>query len=82
MNALTPFQQLIEVEFTELDALLIKENPEIMNSTTLRIYNPNWIIYPPGNRMPDTAFFYEIPRAVQKFKKLEALLVTGVFLRA
>jgi hypothetical protein len=57
MNALTPSQQLIEVEFTELDALLIKENPEIMNSTTLRIYNPNWIIYPPGNRMPTQHFF-------------------------
>ncbi|MGM9476101.1 hypothetical protein ACS5PU_06715 [Pedobacter sp. GSP4] len=59
----------------------LKRNPTSVEATTMLIRNNKTTVYPPFNKMPTDATYYEIPHYIKFYSKLVNLHLDGLFIK-
>ena len=53
---------------------------ELAKYQFVMIWNNRWLVYPPGNRMPIDAEYFEVPKQICLFSNLRTLAIGNVFI--
>ncbi|RZL32518.1 MAG: hypothetical protein EOP00_33855 [Pedobacter sp.] len=73
-------EDYLELESKDFSTYISKTESTVLSKyKTLIIMNNNWLIYPPGNRMPIDAEYLEIPKKISLFFGLKTFVIGNVF---
>ncbi|WP_343524096.1 hypothetical protein [Pedobacter sp.] len=72
---------VLDVPINHFNEGYAKRNPTSIEATTMLIRNNKTTVFPPFNKMPPDATYYEIPHYIKFFRKLENLHLVSLFVK-